>query len=91
MEIFHYMVEDFVEVFVEYFFVFDESFEVLLINIDRILRICKEKNLVLNCKMCYFVVTKGIVLGHKVSKSWQEVNKAKIEVIKKFSFSCFFI
>ena len=91
MSIFHDMVDDFFDVFMEDLSVFGESFELCLINLDRVFARCEETNMVLNREKCHFLVKEGIVLGHKVSKSWQEVNKAKIEVIKKFSFSCFFI
>lgn len=48
MEIFHDMVEDFVKVFIDDFLVFGESFELCLINLDRVLARCEETNLVLN-------------------------------------------
>ncbi|GKD25175.1 reverse transcriptase domain-containing protein [Tanacetum coccineum] len=44
---------------------------------------CKDANLVLNWEKCYFMVKKGIVLGHKVSGAGLEVDKAKIDVISK--------
>lgn len=37
----------------------------------------------LNWGKCHFMVTKGIVLGHKISTKGIEVDKAKIEVIEK--------
>ncbi|GJZ23957.1 reverse transcriptase domain-containing protein [Tanacetum coccineum] len=39
--------------------------------------------LVLNWEKCHFVVKEGIVLGHKVSSTGLEVDKAKINVILK--------
>ena len=78
MAIFHDMVEDFVEVFMDDFSVFGESFELFLINFDSILARCEETNLVLNWEKCHFLVREGIVLGHKVSKSGLEVYKAKV-------------
>ncbi|GJR47069.1 reverse transcriptase domain-containing protein, partial [Tanacetum coccineum] len=47
---------------------------------------CKETNLVLNWKKCHFMVTKGIVLGHKISKAGIEVDRAKIDVIAKLPY-----
>ncbi|XP_038902348.1 uncharacterized mitochondrial protein AtMg00860-like [Benincasa hispida] len=44
---------------------------------------CKETNLVLNWEKCHFMVTKGIVLGHKVFKAGLEIDDAKIDVIAK--------
>ncbi|GKB06735.1 reverse transcriptase domain-containing protein [Tanacetum coccineum] len=39
--------------------------------------------LVLNWEKCHFMVKEGIVLGHKISKSGIEVDKAKVDVIAK--------
>ncbi|GKB75186.1 reverse transcriptase domain-containing protein [Tanacetum coccineum] len=45
----------------------------------------EDTNLVLNWEKCYFMVKEGIVLGHKISKSGIEVDKAKVDVIAKLS------
>ncbi|GJR04484.1 DNA-directed DNA polymerase, partial [Tanacetum coccineum] len=47
---------------------------------------CEETNLVLNWEKCHFMVKKGIVLGHKISKSGLEVDRAKVEVIAKLPY-----
>ncbi|GJU61719.1 reverse transcriptase domain-containing protein [Tanacetum coccineum] len=65
-EIFYDMVKDFMEVFMDYFSVFSNSFNCCLANLDRMLSRCKETNLVLNWEKCYFMVKEGIVLGHKI-------------------------
>nr|GEU30962.1 reverse transcriptase domain-containing protein [Tanacetum cinerariifolium] len=44
---------------------------------------CEDTNLVLNWEKCHFTVKEGIVLGHKISKSGTEVDRAKIDVIAK--------
>nr|GEZ83618.1 reverse transcriptase domain-containing protein [Tanacetum cinerariifolium] len=44
---------------------------------------CEETNLVLNWKKCHFICIEGIVLGHKISKSGIEVDRAKVDVIAK--------
>ncbi|RVW44223.1 Retrovirus-related Pol polyprotein from transposon 17.6 [Vitis vinifera] len=44
---------------------------------------CIEKDLVLNWEKCHFMVQKGIVLGHIISKNGIEVDKAKVELIVK--------
>ncbi|XP_052118983.1 uncharacterized protein LOC127748465 [Arachis duranensis] len=46
---------------------------------------CQETNLVLNWEKCHFMVSEGIVLGHKVSSKGIEVDKAKTEIIEKLS------
>ncbi|GJV15460.1 reverse transcriptase domain-containing protein [Tanacetum coccineum] len=67
--IFHDMVEDFMEVFMDDFSVFGNSFDCCLANLNRMLARCEETNLVLNWEKCYFMVKEGIVLGHKISRA----------------------
>ncbi|GJS89208.1 reverse transcriptase domain-containing protein [Tanacetum coccineum] len=85
-EIFHDMVEDFMEVFMEDFSVFGNSFDQCLNNLDKMLGRCEETNLVLNWEKCHFMVSEGIVLGHKISGKGIEVDKAKIDVIVKLPY-----
>ncbi|GJW43774.1 reverse transcriptase domain-containing protein [Tanacetum coccineum] len=40
-------------------------------------------NLVINGEMCTFMYSEGIVLGHKISKSGIEVDRANVDVIAK--------
>nr|GEV64485.1 reverse transcriptase domain-containing protein [Tanacetum cinerariifolium] len=42
-----------------------------------------DTNLVLNWEKCHFMVKEGIFLGHKISKSEIEVDRAKVDVIAK--------
>jgi len=65
------------------FSVFGSSYDVCLNNLDTVPKRCKETNLVLNWEKCHFMVTEGIVLGHKISSRGIEVDKAKIDVIGK--------
>ncbi|GKF43950.1 reverse transcriptase domain-containing protein, partial [Tanacetum coccineum] len=44
---------------------------------------CEDTNLVLNWEKCHFMAKEGIVLGHKISMSGIEVDKAKVDVIAK--------
>ena len=46
---------------------YGSSFESCLENLKIVLQRCKEKNLALNWEKCHFMVTEGIVLGHKIS------------------------
>ncbi|GJR27388.1 reverse transcriptase domain-containing protein, partial [Tanacetum coccineum] len=85
LAIFHDMIKESVEVFMDDFFVFGNSFDNCLNNLDKILQRCKDANLVLNWEKCHFMVKEGIVLGHKVSETGLEVDKAKIDVISKLS------
>ncbi|GJW26380.1 reverse transcriptase domain-containing protein [Tanacetum coccineum] len=83
MAIFHDMIEEIMEVFMDGFSVFRDSFSSLLSHLDKMLKWCEDTNLVLNWKKCHFMVKEGIVLGHKISKSGIEVDKAKVDVIAK--------
>ncbi|GKA02177.1 reverse transcriptase domain-containing protein [Tanacetum coccineum] len=75
--IFHELIEDSMEVFMDDFSVFGSSFSHCLKNLEKMLKRCEETNLVLNLEKCHFMVKEGIVLGHKVSGSGIEVDKAK--------------
>ncbi|GKA06764.1 reverse transcriptase domain-containing protein [Tanacetum coccineum] len=81
--IFQDMLEISMEVFMDDFFVFGNSFASCLANLKQILIRCKQAHLVLNGKKCHFMMIEGIVLGHKVSSAGLEVDKAKINVIAK--------
>ncbi|GJW15756.1 reverse transcriptase domain-containing protein [Tanacetum coccineum] len=75
--IFHDMIEKTMEVFMDDFSVFGDSFSSCLSHLDKMLQRCEDTNLVLNWEKCHFMVKEGIVLGHKISKSGIEVDKAK--------------
>ncbi|XP_073265902.1 uncharacterized protein [Populus alba] len=81
LSIFSDMVERFLEIFMDNFSVFGDSFDDCLTNLEKVLSRCEEKNLVLNWEKCHFMVTNGIVLGHIVSSKGIEVDKSKIELI----------
>ncbi|GJU94732.1 reverse transcriptase domain-containing protein [Tanacetum coccineum] len=65
MAIFHDMIEKTMEVFMDDFSVFRDSFDLCLSNLEKMLK------------------REGIVLGHKISKSGIEVDRAKVDVITK--------
>ncbi|GJU80038.1 reverse transcriptase domain-containing protein [Tanacetum coccineum] len=73
MAIFHDMIEETMEVFMDDFLVFEDSFSSCLSHLDKMLKRCEDTNLVLNWEKCHFMVKEGIVLGHKISKSRIEV------------------
>ncbi|GKF17269.1 reverse transcriptase domain-containing protein [Tanacetum coccineum] len=81
--IFHDMIEKTMEVFMDDFLVFGDSFSSCLTYLDMMLKRCEDTNLVLNWEKCYFMVKEGIVLGHKISKSGIKVDRAKVDVISK--------
>ncbi|GKB00399.1 DNA-directed DNA polymerase [Tanacetum coccineum] len=83
MAIFHDMIEKMMEVFMDDFSVFGNSFENCLSRLDKMLKRCEDTNLCLNWEKSHFMVKEGIVLGHKISKNGIEVDKAKVDVIAK--------
>ena len=81
MGIFSDMIEHILEIFMDDFSVFGDSYKGCLESLRRVLERCQEKKLVLNWEKCHFMVTQGIVLGHIVSREGIEVDKAKVELI----------
>ena len=67
------MVEQTLEVFLDGFSLFGESYDDFLHNLENVLKRCEETNLVLNWEKYHFIVQEGIILSHK----------GKIEVIDK--------
>ncbi|KAK1661541.1 hypothetical protein QYE76_049700 [Lolium multiflorum] len=84
--IFHGFCESIVEVFMDDFSVYGNSFDSCLRNLDKVLQRCEETNLVLNWEKCHFMVNEGIVLGHKISERGIEVDRAKVEAIEKMPY-----
>nr|GEV26471.1 reverse transcriptase domain-containing protein [Tanacetum cinerariifolium]GEV26472.1 reverse transcriptase domain-containing protein [Tanacetum cinerariifolium] len=83
MAIFHDIIEKTMEVFMDDFLVFGNSFETCLSYLEKMLKRCEDTNLCLNWEKTHFMVKEGIVLGHKISKNGIEVDKAKLDVIAK--------
>ncbi|GJV78301.1 reverse transcriptase domain-containing protein [Tanacetum coccineum] len=83
MSIFHDMIEKTMEVFMDDFLVFGNSFGNCLSRMDKMLKRCEDTNLCLNWEKSHFMVEEGIVLGHKISKNRIEVDKAKVDMIVK--------
>ncbi|GJZ37406.1 reverse transcriptase domain-containing protein [Tanacetum coccineum] len=83
MAIFLDMIKKTLEVFMDDFSVFGNSFGNCLSCVDKMLQRCEDTNLCLNWEKSQFMVKEGIVLGHKISKNGIEVDKAKVDVIAK--------
>ncbi|GJS20862.1 reverse transcriptase domain-containing protein [Tanacetum coccineum] len=81
--IFYDMIEKTMEVFMDDFSVFGDSFDSCLSNLKKMLKRCEDTNLVLNWEKCHFMCREEIVLGHKILKSGIEVDRAKVNVIAK--------
>ncbi|GJS56131.1 retrovirus-related pol polyprotein from transposon 17.6 [Tanacetum coccineum] len=84
--IFHELIDDSLEVFMDDFSVFGSSFYHCLKNLEKMLKRYEEINLILRWEKCKFMVKEGIVLVQKVSASGIEVDKAKIEAISKLPY-----
>ncbi|RDX86705.1 Retrovirus-related Pol polyprotein from transposon 17.6, partial [Mucuna pruriens] len=79
--IFSNLLQDCMDVFMDDFSVYADSFEACLSNLSKVLKRCIDTNLVLNFEKCHFMVTEGLVLGHLVSNRCIEVDKSKIDII----------
>nr|GEY93316.1 reverse transcriptase domain-containing protein [Tanacetum cinerariifolium] len=86
MAIFHDIIEKTMEVFMDDFLVFGDSFSSCLSHLDTMLQRCEDTNLVLDWEKCHFMVKEGIVLGHKILKNGLEVDRSKVDVIAKLPY-----
>jgi hypothetical protein len=75
--------EKIMEVFMDDFSVYGTSFDNCLY---KVLQRREDQYLVLNWEKCHFMVSESIVLGHRVFGRGIEVDRAKIEAIKKLSY-----
>ncbi|RDX64504.1 Retrovirus-related Pol polyprotein from transposon 17.6, partial [Mucuna pruriens] len=81
LSIFLDLLEDCMEVFMDDFTVYVDTFDLCLGNLARVPKRCIETDLMLNFEKCHFMVVEGIVLSHLVSTQGIEVEKAKIDII----------
>ncbi|RDY11583.1 Retrovirus-related Pol polyprotein from transposon 17.6, partial [Mucuna pruriens] len=79
--IFSDLLQQCMEVFMDDFMVYADSFDACLENLSMVLTRCIDTNLVLNFEKCHFMVIEGIVLGHLVSNRGIKVDKSKIDII----------
>ncbi|GJR57122.1 reverse transcriptase domain-containing protein [Tanacetum coccineum] len=78
MAIFHDMIEKTMEVFMDDFSVFGDSFSTCLSYLDKMLKRCEDTNLVLNWEKSHFMVKEALFLDTKSPKSGIEVDRAKL-------------
>nr|GFC01661.1 reverse transcriptase domain-containing protein [Tanacetum cinerariifolium] len=62
--IFHNTIEKNMDVFMDDFSVFGNSFQSCLSHLEKMLKRCEDTNLYLNWEKSHFMVKEGIVLGH---------------------------
>ena len=82
MAMFFDLVEEAMEIFMDDFSIYGSIFYHCLKNFETILQRCKDKNLALNWEKCHFMVTEGIILGHKIFAAGLEVDQAKVSIIE---------
>ena len=82
MSMFSNFTKEVMEIFMDDFTVYGSSFEHCLQNLRTVLHRCQDKNLALNWEKFHFMVTEGIVLGHRISAAGLEVDQAKVSIIK---------
>ena len=73
------------EVFMDDFSVYGETFQEALDNLAKVLKSCQEADLALSHEKCRMMFTKGVVLGHIISQVGIEVDPVKISVISNLS------
>ncbi|XP_065871928.1 uncharacterized protein, partial [Euphorbia lathyris] len=85
--IFNDFIEDIMEVFMDDFLVYGDSFDACLQNLDKVLSRCEETNLVLNWEKCHFMVDEGIVLGfyRRFIKNFSVISKPLANLLMKDS------
>ncbi|RDX95408.1 Retrovirus-related Pol polyprotein, partial [Mucuna pruriens] len=79
--IFSDLLQDCMEVFMDDFTMYVDSFDACLENLFKVLTRCIDTNLVLNFEKCHFIVIEGVVFGHLVSNRGIEVDKSKVHII----------
>ena len=80
------LIHDCVEVYMDDFTTYGNTFQEALDNLEKVLIRCQEMNLALSHGKCKMLLTQGIVLGHHVSSHGIKVELAKIEVIVGLPF-----
>ena len=74
---------DMVERIMDDLIIYGKTFYDCLLNLKKVLKMCIEKDLVLNWEKCHFMETLGVVLGHIISREGIQVDLTKIELISK--------
>ena len=82
------LIHDCVEVYMDDFIVYGNTFEEALENLEKVLKDL-EGNLSLCHEKCFVMFREGIVLGHHISRDGIKVHKSKVQVISRLSIpSC---
>ncbi|RDX79970.1 hypothetical protein CR513_39541, partial [Mucuna pruriens] len=82
------ILEDCMEVFMDDFIVYAESFDACLENLSWVLRRCMENNLVLNFEKCHCMVTRGLFWDILYPAFHKELQKDCLALIQATSKRC---
>ncbi|XP_050136150.1 uncharacterized protein LOC126611867 [Malus sylvestris] len=85
VSIFSDFIKKIIEVFMDDFSVFGDSFDGCLANLTLILKRCMETNLVLNWEKCHFMAKQGIVLGfyRRFIKDFSKISTPLCRLLQK--------
>ncbi|KAK9033724.1 hypothetical protein V6N11_049909 [Hibiscus sabdariffa] len=86
VSIFSNFIKKGIEVFMDDFTVYGNTFDECLFNLSNVLKRCLEYNIVLNYEKCYFMVDNGLILGHIVSVDGIAVDQSKTDVIRSLPY-----
>lgn len=78
------MMDDSVEIYMDNFTAYGDSFEEALGKLEKVLERCKQAYVSLSTEKCHMMMNEGIVLGHLLSTARIQMDPAKIKVIHHF-------
>ncbi len=81
LAIFSDLIHDCVEVYMDDFTIYGNTFDDCLKNLEFFLKRCIKKNISLGNEKCFMMLTEGIMLGHHISSFEIKVDPTKIEFI----------
>jgi len=84
LSIFSYLIHDTIEISMDDFTHYGNSFEESLTNIEKVLKRCEDMNLSLNHEKWNIIMSEDIVFCHLLSYRGIEVDQSKVKIIKKF-------
>jgi len=67
LRIFYDLMDDSVEIYMDDFIAYGDSFEEALGNLEKVLERCKQAHVSLSTEKCHMMMNEGIVLGHLLS------------------------
>jgi hypothetical protein len=81
--IFSYLIHKCIEVYMDDFMTYDDSFTSALSHLDKVLKRCVESNVTLSNEKCAMMLTKCIFIGNHISPACIWVTPLNIQVILK--------